>query len=344
MDALHVTDSDILFACTNSDEYHLIILPTEKCNFHCSYCYEDHSVGKMSREVAESVKLLLARNIPRVSHLSIDWFGGEPLLGMSVIRDLNGFAKDFIGRNGLATELRSAITTNAFLLGPDVFAELLDLGVSEYQISLDGPKEFHDRTRVQVNGGGSFDRIWRNLMHITSVRGDFRILLRVHVTEENIDAVPDLLRSIKESFGHDDRFKIFLKAIQNLGGYGAEFAGSVGLDENDPRLALMEKELRGPNEFWHPNSICHASKFNSFIIRADGRVSKCTTALYDDINIIGRLQRDGSLDLDREKVLAWARGLFDMNRDVLYCPLGGIHKHSACSQCEASGPAAALQA
>lgn len=336
MDALHVTDSDILFACTNSDEYHLIILPTEKCNFHCSYCYEDHNVGKMPREVVESVKLLLAKNISKVAHLSIDWFGGEPLLGMSVIREVNGFAKRFIERQGIPTALRSAITTNAFLLGPDIFSELLELQVSEYQISLDGPKEMHDRTRVQINGGGSFDRIWRNLSDITKIKGEFRILLRVHVTEDNIDSIPDLLRDIKASFGHDERFKIFLKAIQNLGGYGAEFAGRVGLEEDDSRLARMEEELRGPNEFWHPNSICHASKFNSFIIRADGRVSKCTTALYDDINIIGRLKRDGALDLDREKVLAWARGLFTMDRDILYCPLGGIHKHAACTQCEAA--------
>lgn len=336
MDALQVSDSDILFACTNSDEYHLIILPTEKCNFHCSYCYEDHSIGKMSREVVESVKLLLAKNIPGVAHLSIDWFGGEPLLGMSVIREINGFAKEFIRERRVATALRSAITTNAFLLGPDIFAELLDLGVSEYQISLDGPKELHDKTRVQVGGGGSFDRIWRNLKQMSNVDGEFRILLRVHVTEENISSVPKLLADIKSTFGHDSRFKIFLKAIQNLGGYGAEFANAVGLDEHDFRLAQMEDELRGPNEFWHPNSICHASKFNSFIIRADGRVSKCTTALYDDINIIGRLRRDGSLDLDRDKVLAWSRGLFTMNRDILYCPLGGIHKHAACSQCEAA--------
>jgi uncharacterized protein len=279
---------------------------------------------------------LIAKNIPKVSHLSIDWFGGEPLLGMSVIREVNGFAKGFIERSGSTTALRSAITTNAFLLGLDIFSELLGLGVTEYQISLDGPKEMHDKTRVQVNGGGSFDRIWKNLTQMTQVDGEFRILLRVHVTEDNIESVPELLDTIKKTFGHDSRFKIFLKAIQNLGGYGSEFASAVGLDEDDSRLARMEEELRGPNEFWHPNSICHASKFNSFIIRADGRVSKCTTALYDDINMIGRLRRDGSLDLDRDKVLAWSRGLFTMDRDILYCPLGGIHKHAACTQCGAA--------
>jgi len=172
---------------------------------------------------------------------------------------------------------------------------------------------------------------------MSNTPGQFRVLLRVHVTKENINRIPELLESIKLTFGHDARFKIFLKAIQNLGGYGSQFADSVGLPENDAKLAKMEEELRGPNEFWHPNSICHASKLNSFIIRADGKISKCTTALYDEVNVIGKLEADGRMTLDRQKVLRWSRGLFNMDREVLYCPYGGIHK----ADCSASCPSAA---
>jgi uncharacterized protein len=329
-----VHDDDVLFACTNDDEYHLIILPTEKCNFHCSYCYEKHDVGRMSPTVVNSIKLLLSRNMGGISHLSIDWFGGEPLLGVPVIKDINGFAQNFIQSTGSKVDFRSAITTNAYLLSQPLFKELLTLGVCEYQISLDGPKSIHDSTRVKLDGSGTFDRIWSNLVQMSDTEGQFRVLLRVHVTQDNIDKVPELLDTIKTTFGRDSRFKIFLKAIQNLGGYGSEYAASKGLPENDVKLGAIEQELRGPNEFWHPNSICHASKFNSFIIRADGKISKCTTALYDDVNMIGTLEPDGRMNLDREKVLRWSRGLFTMDRDVLYCPYGGIHKD--CSSCDST--------
>ena len=33
----------------------LILLPTEKCNFRCTYCYEDFELGKMSEETRRTV-------------------------------------------------------------------------------------------------------------------------------------------------------------------------------------------------------------------------------------------------------------------------------------------------
>lgn len=38
----------------------LTVLPTEKCNFRCSYCYEDSVRGIMPRKVVDGLKALLA--------------------------------------------------------------------------------------------------------------------------------------------------------------------------------------------------------------------------------------------------------------------------------------------
>lgn len=38
------------------DLLHLIILPTEKCNLRCVYCYEDFKKGKMSEKIEEIKK------------------------------------------------------------------------------------------------------------------------------------------------------------------------------------------------------------------------------------------------------------------------------------------------
>jgi uncharacterized protein len=334
-DQVFVTDEDILFACTNEDEYHLIVLPTEKCNFKCLYCYERHDVGKMSPSIVRSLKALIGRVAPQVSNFSLDWFGGEPLLGLSIIQDVNAVALEAC-RSGKNGKFRSAITTNGYLLDQATFRSLLSLEVREYQITLDGIGAEHDKTRIQRNGEGSFDRIWSNLQDMSREEGQFRVLLRLHVTESNIASVRSTISHIKDAFGHDPRFRIFLKGIQDLGGYGSNFASRVAVADGDDRIASIERELHGDQPFWHPNSICHASKFNSFIIRADGKISKCTTALYDDVNIIGRLLDDGRMSMDREKTLRWSRGLFTMDRDTLYCPLGGIHE----AGCEGCGPRA----
>ncbi|TOB11935.1 radical SAM protein, partial [Vibrio parahaemolyticus] len=62
----------------------LIIFPTEKCNFRCTYCYEKFEVGRMSNELIQGIKKFLEVRIPELDRLVISWFGGEPLLAKEV--------------------------------------------------------------------------------------------------------------------------------------------------------------------------------------------------------------------------------------------------------------------
>ena len=53
----------------------LILLPTEKCNFRCTYCYEDFELGKMSEET-QRIVMPHGMNQPCTSEL----FCGNPWL------------------------------------------------------------------------------------------------------------------------------------------------------------------------------------------------------------------------------------------------------------------------
>ena len=37
----------------------LFLLPTERCNFRCTYCYEDFNIGRMRPAVSAGVKALI---------------------------------------------------------------------------------------------------------------------------------------------------------------------------------------------------------------------------------------------------------------------------------------------
>lgn len=63
-----------------------IILPTEKCNFRCLYCYEDFKIGKMSLEVQDDIIEFVKRNVSDFTGVDIRWFGGEPLLAIGCHR------------------------------------------------------------------------------------------------------------------------------------------------------------------------------------------------------------------------------------------------------------------
>jgi sulfatase maturation enzyme AslB (radical SAM superfamily) len=70
--------------CFRSNFLNLIILPTEACNFRCTYCYETFEHKKMKKEVVNGIKALIGRRGPELNKLEIAWFGGEPLLAFDV--------------------------------------------------------------------------------------------------------------------------------------------------------------------------------------------------------------------------------------------------------------------
>src|SRR5215210_7733029 len=94
---------------------HLILLPTEQCNFRCVYCYEDFAAGEMARPMVNGVKSLLARRIANLDLLSLSWFGGEPLLAWPIVEEVQSFALELV-RDHPRVRLSSNLTTNGSLL------------------------------------------------------------------------------------------------------------------------------------------------------------------------------------------------------------------------------------
>ncbi len=311
-----------------NNHLHLTIMPTEKCNFRCTYCYEDFALPKMPQWVVREIKGLLESRAPNLDQLLLAWFGGEPLLAFDVVEDIQMFAQA-LSRRYPALRVYGEITTNAFHLGKARFERLLGLGVTRYQITLDGPREWHDRKRLQAGGQGTFDRIWHNLEALRSVNDDFEILLRLHVDLENHQAMRQLVQAIAEAFGGDSRFRIFLRKLSRLGGaYDADLpiltgeAGEQVVAELRDFAASLGLPLHVPTQTGM--AVCYAAAANAFVVRANGEVSKCTVALTHPRNIVGKLSEDGRLLLDQEKVNGWARGLLSGDSEELRCPMRGF--------------------
>ncbi|MEU6576958.1 radical SAM protein [Streptomyces sp. NPDC046805] len=303
-----------------SDRLQLILLPTEQCNFRCTYCYEDFAIGQMAPEVVSGVKNLIDRRAAGLRRLQLSWFGGEPLLARSIIEDVTSHALRAQERHdGLVYE--SDMTTNGYMLDGEMAEHMADLGVRTHQISLDGPDDHHDRTRVRADGRGTFQKIWRNLISIRESSAAVRILLRVHLTPENMPVMPEFLTCIRDTLLDDPRFSVFLKRVVRLG--GPNDATMNVLDADDCKIADLERLLvqGGDSErIFTPDEICYAARANSLLVRADGRLGKCTVALSDDANTIGRLLPDGSLDVDNRQLQPWLLGWESRDPEVNACP------------------------
>src|SRR3990167_3063672 len=142
----------------------LILFPTEQCNFRCTYCYEDFSIGRMRTQVIEGVKNLIRQRAEDLEILKISWFGGEPLAAKDIVYNISEYAKNICVQRSI--KFISGMTTNGFLLKENTLTKLFNSGVTSYQISLDGPREVHNKTRLRINKSGSFDEIWANLVMI----------------------------------------------------------------------------------------------------------------------------------------------------------------------------------
>ena len=308
---------------------HLILMPTEACNFRCVYCYERFEHHRMKPAVVRGVKNLMSRRAQELDRLGVSWFGGEPLLARDVIEEVMLHAHSLKEKQpGLL--VAGDMTTNAYLLDRDCFERLLDLGVTHLQIAFDGPPEHHDHKRVLAGGKGTFDRIWKNILSCRDVDRTFEILVRVHVDRENAGDIPAFLDRYREALANDGRFRLFLRPLSRLGGAMDHTIPVLEGEKADAILSSLRARARGDRSAAHPGlrppeipSVCYAAKPHSFLVRADGRLNKCTVALEHPNNQVGRLREDGSMEIDSSKMGPWIRGLFSANPHELRCPMEG---------------------
>lgn len=223
----------------------LIIFPTEKCNFRCTYCYETFEVGKMKRPIIEAVKKLISSRVNRGSleALTLSWFGGEPLLASEVIYEIAEFSKQF-SDSGVFRVFGGDLTTNAYLLTVPTLRKLCELKQSAFQVSLDGYGAGHDATRKYASGKGTFDVIWANLLAARKTDLDFKITLRCHMTRDNASSMEQLIDAICTEFEGDKRFNVFFKPIENLGGPNSKSMSTLGHSDAASRIKPLEQRLK----------------------------------------------------------------------------------------------------
>lgn len=313
-----------LLRSLSKERFNLILFPTEECNLRCVYCYEDFAIGRMPDWLVTATKALIERKMKSLKRLDFSWFGGEPLLAKDIIFDIAEFAYEQAKLNGCTVV--GDLTTNGVLLDTKTLTKLVKLNQKSFQISIDGDEDKHNETRVSKTGKGSFEKIWSRLLDAAKTDLDFSILLRIHVTAFNQESVKGFLTKYQQYLENDDRFKLFFKDIADLGGDNSEIAKNL-LKQNNPKEAAekFQSEFQPTKE--KGNYICYASKPNSLAIRANGNLNKCTVALKDDHNHIGRINPDGTLDLDNRKFSTWIEGFSTLDSWQMGCPLSYHNAH-----------------
>jgi uncharacterized protein len=301
-----------------TDLLSLILMTSEDCNFRCVYCYEDFERGTMTPETREGIKALVRKRAPQLKALTISYFGGEPLYGMEAVEDLAPFFQEIVEEYGL--RYGTSMTTNGYLLTPEMADRLLGWDIRDFQITLDGPAEQHDVKRVGRDGCGTWHTIVDNLRALRERPDKFSVTIRVNYDKENAPTLPDFVKLIGLEFGRDPRFHIAFHAVGQWGGENDGNLAVCGLDEEKTVRKEMDRtaidegfEVRGLQSMNKPGTgVCYAGRPYNFLVGADGRLMKCTVVLdTKDYNIVGRILPDGELELDVDKLALWTEPAFE---------------------------------
>lgn len=264
-------------------EYSLTVLTATACNLGCAYCFQntgqDETGGSRPPRIASS--MLTRRTAARIldfasarmaesglEKLHIHLFGGEPLLNPAGCLNLLELAAD----HGLHS---ARMTSNTTLLTPELAERLSALGLSSVQVSFDGDRAEHDRSRVRRSGGGTFDQILTNMARAGEV-SSLRWTIRVNVSRLNRDGIPGLLRHIAERVD-PARCHIGFNHVNDNG---------IGFDE----VLSYERELAESFARWTIEAY-----ESGFAIREPRAARACVTCDYRDGKLGAVANADGTL-------------------------------------------------
>ncbi len=114
---------------------------TARCNLSCPYCHRTIKEDELSTEEVKSLLKHLWEN----KVFSINVSGGEVLLRADALE---------IFRHANEMGFRWGISTNGILMTEDIARSLKRYGISSVHVSLDGPREIHNKIR-----GPNFDKV-----------------------------------------------------------------------------------------------------------------------------------------------------------------------------------------
>ena len=214
-----------------------------KCNLNCDYCFYLEKLAlfrkeddcRMSDEVLQAyiTKYINSKPTPEVEFV---WQGGEPtLLGLNFFNKIIEFQKPFMKQKKIINSLQ----TNGTFLN-DEWCKFLKKNKFLVGISLDGPREIHDRYRRDRGGRGTFDKVMRGLKLLQKHGVEYNVM--ASVAKETAYKPLEVYRFFKDQ---GVEFIQFAPVIERIADpvrrqSGLKLAGPSSLDKEEKNVQVTE--------------------------------------------------------------------------------------------------------
>ena len=278
----------------------LSILTTSHCNAQCEYCFEKKfPKTTMEKSTAEKICRYILESGKEVVYIT--WFGGEPLLNISIIEHIS----DFLVKNKI--KFYSSIITNGLLLNKISQEQLKKWNVVRIQVTLDSIREKYNNIKRFKTHDNAFEKVLKNLSNL--IPSNITIKIRVNFSTESINDALETIEFIYNTFGNPRNLKVYVAHI-----YGGNLLSPLELPpDNNPYIILYKKLIQyGYIKELSQIGLSPKSSFCSrvsdyYVIDPSGNLYKCEHMLNHSKEKIGNIHQN---ILNHEKEIEWkSKGL-----------------------------------
>jgi len=302
------------------------------CNLNCEYCFylEKQALFGTEEKYRMPDKVLSAFITNYITSqptpvVEFVWQGGEPtLLGIDFFKRVIELQGPFARQKTITNSLQ----TNGTLLS-DEWCQFLKKHNFMVGISLDGPKEIHDRYRRDHQGNGTFDRVMQGLRLLQKHKVEYNVL--ACVARDTAKHPLDVYRFFKDKAVEFIQFTPIVERMPDARSsqLGLRLAGPAALDKEgaetevtpwtvvpeeygDFLIAVYEEWVRHDvgkvfvmNFEWalnawigNPSPVCiHAEQCGrSVVLEHNGDVYACDHCVYPEYRL-GNIASDNLLQM-----------------------------------------------
>lgn len=339
----------------------LLIKPASgNCNMRCTYCFyadeQEHrsvaSRGIMSKDTMHKIIDQVMEYGAQVCTLAFQ--GGEPTLaGLDFFQDLSRYIAD--AANPKKIRLQYAIQTNGYGVDEE-WARFWAENRYLVGISLDGPKEIHDRYRKDAMGQGTYNRIMSSIRLLEKYHVDYNVLTVVTSAAarsgqkiynfykknkiqyqqyiECLDPLGDAPGGQEYSLT-PKRYEGFLKSLFDAWYLDVKAGRPVYNRYFDNLLMIMNRQMP---ESCSMRGVCG----DQWVIEADGCTYPCDFYALDQW-LLGNIRKDSFKEMNakREELgfVQWSRQVHEDCKNCPWYPLcrGGCRRNREPVGCDSTG-------
>ncbi|TXT58152.1 MAG: Anaerobic sulfatase-maturating enzyme [Promethearchaeota archaeon] len=312
--------------------FQLLIKPVSfDCNLRCKYCfylevesqYPNKAHPKMNFETLE--KMISDYLKMRFPESIFGWQGGEPTVaGLDFFRKVV-FLQQKHGRNGQV--IGNALQTNGILINQE-WVEFLNKYKFLVGLSLDGPKDIHDRYRRSIGGKS----VWKKVMNAAELfqKNSVEFNILCVISKANINRARKVYQFFLE---HNFKHLQFIPALEaNLSGKKASF--SVNTNQYGKFLCdLFDIWVKDPNQasirifnsilahyLGRPQGFCTLEKTcaNYLLIEHNGDVYPCDFFVKKEYKL-GNLMKETFSELKHKRDNKFLQYKLNLSDDCLNC-------------------------